>query len=155
MEEKPIKEEESVEYLPPNRGQRITTGLLLLGLCAVLIYAFVEHRSVKQLAASRNDLSAALSQQQGQIQTLTQKLLAAETATAPAPPATANSLSEEQVPIAKPKVAQRHSQRHAAVAKAHRAEDPWRQQIQSQMTEQQKLLAEHQRMIQETQDSVQ
>jgi uncharacterized coiled-coil protein SlyX len=164
MEEKQIKQEESVEYLLPNGGHKIAIGLLALGLCVVLIYAFMEHRSIKQLAASRNELSATLNQQQGQIQTLTQKLLAVETATTPAPPlATAplpavNVPSEEQAPVAK---VQHHPQRHAAVQKAHRAEDPWRTQIQSQlteqqkqMTEQQKQLAEQNREIQETKDSV-
>ncbi len=163
MEDKPIKEEESVEYLPPSRGHKIATALLSIGLCGVLTYAFVEHRSIKQLAASRNELSATLNQEQGQIQALMQKLNAAETtaAAAPAPPPAVSSASEEQVPIAMPKVVQRHSQRHTAVAKAHRAEDPWRQQIQSQMTEQQKQMieqqkrmAEQQREIQDTKDSV-
>jgi uncharacterized coiled-coil protein SlyX/uncharacterized FlaG/YvyC family protein len=160
MEEKPIKEEESVEYLLPTGGQKIAIGFLALGLCVVLIYAFMEHRSIKQLAASRNELSAALNQQQGQIQTLTQKLLAAETATTPAPalatapPLAVNSPSEEQAPVAKPRRVQHHPQRHAAVQKAQRAEDPWRTQIQSQLTAQQKQIAEQNREIQETKDSV-
>jgi hypothetical protein len=158
MEEKPIREEESVGYLPLNRGQKIATGLLLLGLCAVLIYAVMEHRSIQQLAASRNDLTAALNQQQGQIQTLTQKLQAAQTATAsapaPAPPPAVSSASEEQVPMATPRGVQHHTQRHTAAKRAQRAEDPWRKQVQSQLTEQQKLMAEQQREIQETKDSV-
>ena len=159
MEEKPTKEEDSVEYLPSNRGQKIATGLMLVGLCAVLAYAFMEHRTLKQLVASRNELSAALSQERGQVQTLTQKLLAAESVPAPAPAPTSqpslNSATGEQAPVAQPSAVQRHPRRHTAVARAHRAEDPWRKQVQSQLTEQQKLLAEHQRMIQETQDSVQ
>jgi len=167
MEEKPIWKEESVEHVPPSGGHKIAIGLLALGLCVVLIYAFMEHRSIKQLAASRNELSATLNQQQGQIQTLTQKLLAAETATTPAPPlATAplpavNAPSEEQAPVAKPQGVQHHPLRHAAVQKAHRAEDPWRTQIQSQLTEQQKQMSEQQKQlaeqnqeIQETKDSV-
>jgi len=156
MEEKPIKQEESVEYWQPSRGPQIAVGLLAVGLCAVLIYAIMEQRSIKQLAAGRNEMSAALNQQQGQIQTLTQKLLAAQTAPAPAPapPPEVNSPSEEQVPIAKPSGVAHHSQRHTAVVRAHRAEDPWRRQIQSQLTEQRKLIAEHQREIQETKDSV-
>jgi len=158
MEEKPIKEEESVEYWPPTRGPQIAVGLLALGLCVVLIYAFAEHRSIKQLDASRSEVTAAFNQQQAQIQTLTQKLLAAQTAPAPAlapaPPTEVNSPSEEQVPIATPRQVQHHPKRHTAVAKAHPAEDPWRKQVQSQLTEQQKLLAEHNREIQETKDSV-
>jgi len=157
MEEKPIKDEEAVEYLPSNRGQKIATGLMLVGLCAVLAYAFMEHRTVKQLIASRNELSAELSQERGQVQTLTQKLLAAESvpAPAPAPPPALNSAPLEQAPIAQRITPPRHPRRHTAVARAHRTEDPWRKQIQSQLTEQQKQIAEHQRMIQETQDSVQ
>jgi len=155
MEEKPTKDEEVVEYLPSNRGQKIATGLMLVGLCAVLAYAFMEHRSLKQLVASRNELSAELSRERGQVQTLTQKLLAAESVPAPAPPPALNSAPLEQAPIAQRVTPLRHSRRHTAVTKAQRAEDPWRKQIQSQLTEQQKQIAEHQRMIQETQDSVQ
>ena len=157
MEEKPTEEEQSVEYMPPNRGQKIATGLMLVGLCAVLAYAFLEHRALKQLVASRNELSAELSQERGQVQTLTQKLLAAESVPtpAPAPPPALNSATPEQAPIAQPITPQRHPRRHTAVARVHRPEDPWRKQIQSQLTEQQKMIADHQRMIQETQDSVQ
>jgi hypothetical protein len=158
MEEKPTKEEESVEYLPPNRGQKIATGLMLVGLCAVLAYAFMEHRTLKQLVASRNELSAELTQEQGQVQTLTQKILAGQSvptpAPAPPPQTSLNSAAGEQAPVAQPSRVQRHLRRHTAVARAHRAEDPWRKQVQSELTEQQKLIAEHQRMIRETQDSV-
>jgi len=158
MEEKPIKEEESVEYLPPNRGQKIATGLMLVGLCAVLVYAFMEHRTLKQLVASRNELSAELNQEQGQVQTLTQKLLVAQSvpapASAPSPQTSVNSATGEQAPVAQPIRVQHHPRRHTVVARVHPAEDPWRKQFQSELTEQQKLIAEHQRMIQETQDSV-
>ena len=157
MEEKPTKEEESVEYLPPNRGQKIATGLMLVGLCAVLAYAFTEHRTLKQLVASRDELSAELNQERGQVQTLTQKLLAAESvpAPAPAPPPSLNSATPERASVAQPSTVQRHPRRHIAVARVHRAEDPWRKQIQSQLTEQQKQIAQQQQMLQNTQDSVQ
>jgi uncharacterized FlaG/YvyC family protein len=156
MEEKPIKEEESVEYLPPNRGQKIATALLSVAICALLTYALLEHRSVKELAASRNELSAALNQERGQVETLNHKLMAAESAAAAAP-ATQPSLTsqtEEQVPIAQPSRVQSHPRRHTAVVRAQRAEDPWRKKVQSELTEQQKLIAEHQQEIQETKDSV-
>jgi hypothetical protein len=157
MEEKPTKEEESVEYLPPNRGQKFATGLMLVGLCAVLAYAFMEHRTVKQLIASRDELSAELGQERGQVQTLAQKLLAAESVPAPAPaaPPSLHSATPGQAPVVQPSRVQRHPRRHTAVARAHRAEDPWRKQVQSQLTEQQKQIAEQQRMLQNTQDSVQ
>jgi hypothetical protein len=41
------------------------------------------------------------------------------------------------------------------MARVHRAEDPWRKQMQSQLTQQQQQLADQQRAIQDTQDSVQ
>ena len=85
MEKEPIKEEVSVVDLPPNRGQKITTGLLLVGLCVVLAYAFREHSSAKQIAASRNEITAALNQERGQVEALTEKLNAAESVPAAAP----------------------------------------------------------------------
>ena len=155
MQEEPIeKEEVFVEDPPPNRGHKLATALLSIGLCGVLAYAFVEHHSLKQIAASRNKLSATLNQERGQVQTLTQKLLTAESAPAPAPQPALNSQTEEQAPVAEPSKVQRHPHRHNAVAKAHRAEDPWRKQIQSQLTEQKKQLAENQQQLQETREAV-
>jgi hypothetical protein len=157
MEGKPINEQVSDEDLPPSRGLNLATVLLSVALCGVLIYAFMEHRSAKMVAARENELSASLNQARGQVQTLAQKLLAAEStpAPAPAPQPSLNSQTEAQVPIAKPKRVRRHSTTHAAAIKAQPAEDPWHKEIQSQLTEQQKLLAEDQRQIQETKDSVQ
>jgi hypothetical protein len=155
MEERPINKQVSIEALLANRGQKIATVLLSLGLCGALIYAFLEHRSVKQIAARGNELSAALSQERSQVQDLSQKLLAAESAPAPAPQPSLNSQTEAQVPVAKPKRAPRRSTTHAAGIKAQPAEDPWHKEIQSQLTEQQKLIAEDQQQIQETKDSVQ
>jgi hypothetical protein len=155
MEKKPFNKEEFAEYLPATRGQKIATVLLSVSLCGVLTYAFLEHRSAKQIAARENELSAALSQERNQVQVLAQKLLAAESAPAPAPQPSLNSQTEAQVPVAKPKNAPRHSTTHAARIKAQPAEDPWRKEIQSQLTEQQKLIVEDQRQIQETKDSVQ
>jgi hypothetical protein len=154
MEEKPVREEVSVEDLAPNRGQKIATGLLLAGLCAVFAYAFLEHRSAKQIAASRNEMSAALNQERGQVETLTQKLLAAESLPAAAPQPSLNSQTEAPVPITKPRRVQRHSTRHTSVTKAQPAEDPWREGVQSKLSEQQKELAEDQQEIQATKESV-
>ena len=55
-----LKEEASIEYVSPGRGDRIVTGLVLVGLCAVLVYALVEHRSLKQLTTSHDELAAEL-----------------------------------------------------------------------------------------------
>ncbi len=158
MEEKPIRQEESAEYWPPNRGSQIAIVLLAVGLCAVFIYALVEHHSMRQLAASRSELSAQLNQQQDQLQTLSQKLLAAETAAAPAPaPVTSpavNSSPEEQAPEVEPRSVQHHVRRHTTVARTRHTDDAWRKKVQSQLNEQQELLAEQRREIQDTKDSV-
>jgi len=158
MEEKPIKDEESFERLPDNRGQKILTGLALVGFCSVLVCALMEHRSLKQLTASRDELIAELNLEHAQIQSLSQKLLAAQSAPAPTPapaPQPAVTPAEQQAPIAHPRKIQSHPRKRVAVARAQRAEDPWRKQMQSQLTQQQQQLADQQRMIQQTQDSVQ
>ena len=158
MEEKPVKEEQPIEYVPPSRGNRVVTAFLLVGLCAILVYALVEHRSLKQLIASRDELVAEVNLEHAQIQSLSQKLLAAESvpAATPAPaPQPAVNPAEQQAPIAQASKVQSHARKHVAVARAHRAEDPWRKQMQSRLTQQQNELAEQQRMIQQTQDSVQ
>ena len=159
MEEKPPKVEEPFEYSPPNRGQKIVTGLMLVALCAVLVYAVAERHSLKQLTASQEELRAELNQEHARVQTLTQKLLAAEStpppAAAPAPQPSVEPALGAQAPIAPPARVQSHVRRHTVAARAHRAEDPWRNKIQSQLNEQQRLIAQDQQKIEETQDSVQ
>jgi uncharacterized coiled-coil protein SlyX len=159
MGEKPIKEEESVEYSPANRGQKLATVLLAVGLCGVLTYTFLERRSAKQIAASRDELRAALNQTRVQVETLNQKLMAMESAAAvaaaPALQPSLNSQTEPQVPVPTPKRVPHRSATRATGTKAQPAEDPWRKEVQSQLAEQQKLIADDQRQIQETKDSVQ
>jgi hypothetical protein len=158
MEEKPIKEEESVEYLPGNRGQKLATVALAVGLCGVLSYAFLARRSAKQIAASRDELRAALNQTRVQVDTLNQKLMAMESAAAAAasaPQPSLNSQTEPQVPVLRPERVPHHSATRATRTKAQPAEDPWRKEVQSQLAEQQKLIADDQRQIEETKDSVQ
>jgi len=162
MEERPIKDEESIDYSPADRAHRIVTGLMIVGLCAVLVYALQEHRSLKQLTSSRDELTAQLSLEHAQIQQLSQKLLAAESAPAPAPapavapaPQPAVNSAEQPTPVTHPRKVQNHPRKHLAAARVHRAEDPWRKQMQSQLTEQQQQLAEQRRALQEAEDSVQ
>jgi len=156
MEEKPIEGEGSINYSPDNRGLMIVTCLAVVGLCAVLVYALVEHRSLKHLAASRDELKAEVNLEHAQIQNLSQKLLAAQSVPAPAPaPQPAVNSAEPQAPVAQPRNLQSHPRKHVAMARARRAEEPWRKQMQSQLTQQQKQLADQQRLIEETQDSVQ
>jgi hypothetical protein len=122
------------------------------------VYALAEHRSVKQLALSRDALSAAVSQEQAQIDSLSQKLLVAQSTPAPAPAAVpepaVSSAAPEQAPVSQPSVAKSHRRKHVTTAKAQRKDDAWREQVQSQLAEEQKAIAEHQREIQDTQDSV-
>ncbi len=154
LEKEPTKEEVSVADTPHNRGQVIATSVLGVAMCAALTYAFLEHRSAKQLAASGNELSAKLNQEHSQVQTLAQELLAAESVAAAAPQPSLNSQTEAQVPIAKPKRVHHQSTTHVAVVKGQHAEDPWRKEIQAELTEQQKQLAEHQQQLQQTRESV-
>ena len=147
IEKEPTKEEVSVADTPHNRGQVIATSVLGVAMCAALTYAFLEHRSAKQLAASGNELSAKLNQEHSQVQTLAQELLAAESVAAAAPQPSLNSQTEAQVPIAKPKRVHHQSTTHVAVVKGQHAEDPWRKEIQAELTEQQKQLAEHQQQL--------
>ena len=158
MEEKPIKDEQSVDNLPASRSYGIAAGLMLVGLCVVLIYALAEHRSLKRLTASRDELAAELNLDHAQIQSLSQKLLAAQSVpasvAAPAPQPAVNSTTQ-QAPAAQPSKVQSHPRKRVAVARAHRDQAPWRKQMQSQLTRQREQLAEQQRIIQQTQDSVQ
>jgi len=154
----PVKEEESIEYLPSRRGYKIATGLMLVGLCAVLIYALMEHRSLKHLTARRDELAAEVSLERAQIQSLSQKLVAAQSVPTPTPaptPQPAANPAKRQAPIAPASRVRSHPRKHVAVARAHRAEEPWRKQMQSRLTQQQKELAEQQRMIRETEDTLQ
>ena len=162
MDEKPIREEPG-EYSPPNRSQKVVTGLVVVGLCAVLAYAIVEHHSMKRLSASRDALSAAVNEDQTQIQTLSQKLVAAESAAAapapapaaaPAPAPSVNTQPEQPAAQPKPSTAKIHHRKHHTVAKAHASEDPWRKEFQAQLAEQQKQIAQHQQEIDETKDSI-
>ena len=70
MEEKSFKEEVPIGYTSPSRGHRIVTGFVLVALSAVLVYALMEHRSLKQLTASRDELAAELNLEHAQIQSL-------------------------------------------------------------------------------------
>jgi hypothetical protein len=156
MEEKPIREEGSVEYLPGRRGQKIATALLSIGMCALLIYTVLEHRAAKEIAVSRDELSAALDQERGQVEALNRKLMAAQSAAAaaPAPQPSLSSQTAAQVPIVTQNRVHRRSGTRVAAVKAQPPEDPWRKEIQSELTEQQRQLAENQQQLRETRDSV-
>ena len=115
MQQEPNPREEGfVDGAPPNWGQKIAIALLSIGLSAVLIYAYMEHRSAKELAANLNSLTTAFNREHGQVETLTQKLITAESAVVPAPapslaPARSlNSATETQAPVATPKPGRRH-----------------------------------------------
>ena len=125
-----------------------------MGLCGVLAYAIVEHHSAKELAASRNELSATLTRENGQMATLIQKLNAAESATAPAPQPSLISHPEAQTQVIRAMRVRGHPTSRTPVARVQNVDEPWRRQIQSQLTEQQELIAEHQREIQETKLSI-
>ena len=134
--------EAPVERVRLGGMQIVGAALLVLAMGLSLSYAWRERSQVRQLAASRDALSASLTQTQSQVDALTGRLnaLSAAQAAAQAPPAPA----EEKTEKAQPRSAKRASVKHRA---ARPVEDPRWKQVQAE-------LAEHQKQIQDTQASV-
>jgi cell division protein FtsB len=120
------------------------TGLLLLvfALCAIAgistFYFVKEHRQVRDLSARNQALSANLSQVQSQLQSLSEKLNALP-APLPAPAPVNAPASSRPSALSANKHARAASHRVAAHRKP--ADDPRWNQVQSQLSEQQKQLA--------------
>jgi hypothetical protein len=105
-----------------------------------------EHRQNRELAASNQALSATLGQMQSQLQTLSEKL----NTSAVAPPA---ATPAEAVPVARPRAAvrtQRKPVSHRVAAHRRPADDPRWNQIRSQLTDQQKELANTREQVEKT-----
>ena len=127
-----------------NSSTLARTGLLLLvfALCAIAgistFYFVKEHRQARDLAARNQALSANLSQVQSQLQSLSEKLNAL---TAPLPEPAAAKAPESPRPSSLS--ARKHAKAPSHRVAAHRppADDPRWNQVQSQLSEQQKQLA--------------
>ena len=126
----------------------IVLFVLLAGIAAA--YGWLQHDAAQQLASERADLRASLAQAKGQEDALTAKVnaLSAAQAQEEAARAQAQAVKNEQFPSQAGEVT-KHTTHHAA----HRApaDDPRWKQIQGQLGDQQKALAENQQKIAETQ----
>lgn len=116
--------------------------LLLIALCGIAgistFYFVREHRQSQQLATSNQALTASLNQVQGQLQALTEKLNALPAAqSAPA------TVTEPESPRPPAMVARVHKKpvHHRVVAHQPPPDDPRWNQVQGQLSDQQKQLA--------------
>jgi uncharacterized coiled-coil protein SlyX len=150
-------EKASVEtpHEPPsgNYGLKIAVVVLVLVASFGATYGFLERRTVQELASSRDELNASLAQARSQVDALAAKLSDVQTQVAAAR-AAAEAPKQEQAsaPVATPTP---RKSAHRAVAKRPPAEDPRWNQIQQQLGDQQKALAESKQQIAETQADLQ
>ena len=154
MNEEPTREQMSPESWPPSGWLKIAAIALLAVASLGFAYAWMEHRSAQEVAASHDALTASLNQTRNQVDILTAKLNALTTAPAAAPESPPNSV----VGPSKAEEAPHRSMGHAARAKRqpiHPVEDARWKKIQAELAEQQRQLAEHRQQIQATQESVQ
>lgn len=152
-EPKELSPEEFSESSPPSGWLKVAVVVLLAVASFTIAYAWMEHRSAQELAASHDALTAALSQTRNQVDILTAKLNALTAAQAVVPESASNS----RLAASKSEEGTHHSMSHATRARrqpVHSAEDARWQKIQSELADQQKELAEHRQQIQATQASV-
>jgi uncharacterized phage infection (PIP) family protein YhgE len=125
------------------------TGVLLLlialcGIAGISTFYFVrEHRQSQQLASTNQALTANLNQVQGQLQALTDKLNALTTAqSVPAMQSVPTTVTEPTSPRPSAMGARVHKKPvHKMVARKAPADDPRWNQVQGQLSDQQKQLA--------------
>ncbi len=139
---------------PSNRGLKVAIAVLIIAIVVGFGWAMSSHHNAEQLAASRDELQASLSQTRSQVDALTAKLNAMTTANAAAQapqetaPVQEQAAQEETAPRAE-KRAHTASKKH--LARRHAAEDPRWKQVQSQLDQQKQTLAEQQKQLQDTQ----
>jgi len=136
-----------------NVGLKIALVTLVLVASFGATYGWLQHRTVQELATSRDELNASLAQTRSQADALATRLsdvqaqVEAARAAAEAP-----KTEEAPAPVAPP--APRRPA-HRAAAKRPPVEDPRWNQIQQQLGEHQKALAESKLQIAETQANLQ
>lgn len=146
---------------PASSGFGVKIALVVFALVAAfgVSYGWMQHRAVQDLATSRDQLNASLSQVRSQADDLSAKLsaLSAQQAQAQAqaqtPSTEAESVNGGTAP-ASSGTARHHVVRHAAVRRQH-ADDPRWKQVQDQLSEQQKELAESKMQIATAQSDLQ
>jgi hypothetical protein len=151
--EQQVQEPASAQSLPSNLGLKVAAILLVVAAGISSTYAWLEHRSVQQQAASHDELKASLSQARSQIDGLTAKLNALNTVPALAPTEAPASATASPTPeSARPRAVKHASQKRQRV---QATEDPRWKQVEAELAEHQKQINEHQKEIQSTQESVQ
>jgi hypothetical protein len=164
MDEMEPRDEFSSSSAPGNQGLKVAVVILVIAVCIGFGWAYVAHRNAEQLAASRDELRASLSQTRGEIDNLSAKLSsksasAAATQTKPftetepaqtAEQTAAQSAAQgtESTPAPSAHVKNHRATVKHAKAKRKPAEDKRWKEIQAQ-------LAEHQKQIQANQDNLQ
>jgi hypothetical protein len=131
---------------PASWGLPVLVFILGALATASLIYTVREHRQNRELAASNQALSATLGQVQSQLQTLSERL----NTLAVAPPA---ATSAETAAVARHRASvrtQRKAVSHRVAARRRPVDDPRWNQIRSQLTDQQKELANTREQVEKT-----
>lgn len=153
MNDQQVQEEVSPVSKPPGRWLKAALIVLVVVTGLGFTYAWLEHRSAQQLAASRDELRASLSQTRTQVDALTARLNALNSASVAAPASLPDSRAVSHTPE---KPLQRVAKR--ASAKRPPAQPPgyprWNQ-VQAELAEHQKQIADSQRQIQAAQDDLQ
>lgn len=139
------------ESSPSTQWLKVAVIALIIAACFGFGYAWMEHRSAQDMAASRDELRSSLSQTRSQLDALATKLndINAAQAAAQSAPSSSEGASAatpgQQGAVSKHKTTKRH---------VARAEDPRLRKLQAELDAQQKAIADHQKQIQETQDNL-
>jgi hypothetical protein len=152
----PEKAPLEMPHEPPstNRGLKVALVGLVLVASFAATYGWFQRRTVQELASSRDEMNASLAQARSQADALAAKLSDVQ-AQVEAARVAAEAAKQQPAPapVAAPATPRRRV--HRAAAKRPPAEDPRWKQIQQQLGEQQKALAESKQQIAETQVNLQ
>jgi hypothetical protein len=151
--EEQIQGPASGESPPSNFWLKVAVILLVVAAAFGFIDAWREHRAVQRQAVSSDELRASLRQARSQIDALTTKLNAMNIVPAVAP---AEVQAADTASLA-PESTHPRSVRHASQKRqrVQTAEDLRWKHVEAELAEQQKLIDEHQKEIQTTQQNVQ
>jgi len=153
MNEPEIHEEVSQISKPAERWL-VVVLIVLIGFG--LTYAWLEHRSAQEAAASRDQLRAELGQMHGQVDALTAKLTAARNAME-MQAAQQQQQQPEQESASTPASPRTHAAQPPAAKRrsARSVEDPRWKQIRGELADQKKQIDENQKQIQTEHENLQ
>jgi len=137
----------------------LTALVLVLVLCATagvsLFYFVREHRQARDLAATNQALSANLGQMQSQMQALSEKFNALTAVSqAAAPTRSMSTSSSSSKPPARTKLVRARAATHQLASRRKPADDPRFNQMQQQLSEQQKQLASTREDVEKTRNEL-